>query len=428
MRARSIFKIFFLLLLSFGFASAYYEGIPAFASSPTFATVGDSPIVLLDDETIISTARGAPVVRQPLQASDKQLVIDSLSVYDENVHVIPPSAQSILGDERILLHVKRNNGDTVLIGLDTDNGVITNGAVLGVVDSDNARIADQNAEYIVSNSRFSYTVGAYVDESTIEKIISSDDPQQAAVSQLGKGITFKGLNLVSAIKFFFINIVMSIVSSFYPTGFSVSAGQEFCPAVTPNIPLKCFVGEMEIGSPYGLSSDYAGICGEMDSSGPQGYWGYTYCRFSWTFCVEPETKFDEKRCMCPCTAKVKDPSASVSISQSLPSWNPASHNASSAQASAWNSFLSSLYAHENQHAKICQDDKDTVKAAITGLTATAEDRDCTEACKKAEQSLRSSVDTAARGAVATIQAKNDAYDSSTDHGRSEGATLDCSIK
>ena len=112
----------------------------------------------------------------------------------------------IFGNERIILYIEKEDGSTLVMGLISKDGRIT-----------------EIKEGEISNP----TVKVFVKESTVRSIMHSDDPVTALQIALKYGeIRVEGIGMLNWIRYFTANIFGKIVAKFTPLPYDVKVGEE----------------------------------------------------------------------------------------------------------------------------------------------------------------------------------------------------------
>lgn len=113
--------------------------------------------------------------------------------YNKFFDKVPGIVKSAIGTETIRAEIIFKDGAVKTAGLKTKKGLITD---------------FQDEPYEDS------TMGLYISEETIEKIISSDDPIANLKEAWGKEIRYEGLTFINQIKVFFMDIGFRLFSLF----------------------------------------------------------------------------------------------------------------------------------------------------------------------------------------------------------------------
>lgn len=382
-------------------------------------------LMLVSCAHMVSTVAGEQIYYTPLTQSQAIAFDETIEHYNGNVKAMPPFITGFLGDETVRTQVKLDDGSTIIASSDCNGGEIVSSEIIGKIDPENeARISKTN-ELVIDDQKKEYTVAVYIDEETIKRIASSKNPQKEFVNAWGKDIKYEGLNFFSGTKTFFIGITIGVYSLFVPE--ENATVLEACQLKEEIIPEQCFSGSGGGSANYPLSNNFSEICNEMDAKGPAGYAGETDYTYTWTYCVGFETAVDEKSCTCECTAKVKDAKVGLTVSQILPEWDPAAHNATQKQTAAWNNFITNLKKHEDKHKKIAEDGKADIEKEIDSPSSgTAGGKSCSEACGKINiNDLKAEVERRGNSGRDKVNTKQTEYDTQTNHGETEGSVLDC---
>lgn len=110
------------------------------------------------------------------------------------------------------------------------------------------------------------------------------------------------------------------------------------------------------------------------------------------------------------TCKITHAKVGIHVMQIMPLWQP-STAAQAGLSSQWQSFMSSLTTHENGHTALDVQYAQTLLDDLNSFPATS--------CGQLAQSVKHLTDSD----VATLNQANDNYDSSTNHGATQGAIL-----
>lgn len=377
------------------------------------------PIIIPNVST--STGKKISVSKPPKKIQDAERLVDK---YKNQTEKLPDYAKNLLGTEVIRIYVTLEDNETAVATLKTDDGDITEAQVIGIVDAANKELIEKNRELIINDEKITYTAELYTDQKTIEKTVLSKDPEKEFLDAWNKDIRYQSLTVEGWFKSLFANIMFTLWSLFTPDTVSTSA-KTHCP-LEEAISDQCFSESRTSSANYPLNGSFSEICDEMDAKGPDGHAAETTCRYTWNYCITFEPKADREKCNCNCTAKIRNITVTASISQNLPEWDPAAHNATEKQIAAWNTFLTNLQKHEDNHKKMYEDGKAEIEAAIDSLTTSTVAGTCREACEAARDSLNTDISNKGNNAIDKIDEKQDKYDSDTEHGKTEGTLLDCS--
>ncbi len=120
----------------------------------------------------------------------------------------------------------------------------------------------------------------------------------------------------------------------------------------------------------------------------------------------------------------------VTYTVTLPNWaNPGYQNASLAAQTEWLRFVGCVTTHENGHVNILKNENYApYLTQINNLTATGSGSSLDDATKQADDSIFSQRHTILLSVIADLNTQSANYDSTTNHGATQGATLDTSIK
>jgi predicted secreted Zn-dependent protease len=136
-------------------------------------------------------------------------------------------------------------------------------------------------------------------------------------------------------------------------------------------------------------------------SGNDDFTGYTTYRLSWQYNFTIDTN---NNCV------ISNPKIGIHISEVLPSWS-ASQYATAGLSAKWSSFIGALDTHEHGHIALDQQHAAQILASLQSMPAT----DCGSVTAAANAIINSG--------VAALDQANAAYDSSTNHGATQGAIL-----
>lgn len=192
-------------------------------------------------------------------------------------------------------------------------------------------------------------------------------------------------------------------------------------AATP----ACTPGSDPAPGAVGLSDSASGVISQADSNSYRVYGNSTSeiwsqinrcspTRSGGVFAANTSYRLDYVyRFMVGADGQCRIASAAVGMhtSQVFPAWSPASGTSSSTVA-GWNRFIAALRTHENGHVTI---DNSYAQRMYTAIMATQPNASCS--------ALQASVNGTLASLQAQLDAANDAYDTATGHGRTQGATL-----
>ncbi|MDO8553829.1 MAG: DUF922 domain-containing protein [Candidatus Micrarchaeota archaeon] len=177
---------------------------------------------------------------------------------------------------------------------------------------------------------------------------------------------------------------------------------------------------------YEVPTDYADICSYVKANSPSagGYFAQTRVVYPFHYEYDVTPKQDPKSCTCNCVVKPKNLEIPIEISVDFPDWS--SYGAgNTCQQGKWDDFSSDLKIHEEGHVSIYQSGVATIKSQIGEASATVDAVTCQQACDPAVTQLDEDVDQKYASALSDIEKEQENYDSTTDHGSTQGATLDC---
>jgi hypothetical protein len=212
--------------------------------------------------------------------------------------------KSLIGDDKLRVHVKLISGETLLARVDTEHGSIKNIEIFGSIDPLNEEVMRRSGKLIFDGDEIHFTGALYLDEFTIIRLVQSKDPVQGFVKSWNKEIRYEGISFESKLKSFIFNIGTGFFSIH---DFFVNIG-EACP-------LEEISGEFCSGGSassshsgskvktYNVTSDFANVCDEMDEKGPGGFWGQCLYTIKYDYCVEFKGIVDKEKCECECVTK-----------------------------------------------------------------------------------------------------------------------------
>jgi len=136
---------------------------------------------------------------------------------------------------------------------------------------------------------------------------------------------------------------------------------------------------------------------------------------------------------CPFQARATVKSYEVSLNQKveLPNWTNRSEAPCAKIQDEWDRFIGCANIHENGHISFNDDfianDLPGYIARIKALTADGSGKTQQEADDDAEAKLQQKIQEIANEATTKLQEKHDKYDDDTEHGATQGATLNTNI-
>jgi len=143
---------------------------------------------------------------------------------------------------------------------------------------------------------------------------------------------------------------------------------------------------------------------EMRQKGPKGFWGYTNASYRWRF------NYTAEGAQC----RITSATVTEEIVVTLPVWGDKDRAPACLQRD-WERMLRLLTAHEHNHRDKWQGTRERIRAKLLTVTG---------ACNVAAMELAANA--AGSAEVAKTQALQVQYDRETNHGQSEGVTLnDC---
>ncbi len=178
-------------------------------------------------------------------------------------------------------------------------------------------------------------------------------------------------------------------------------------------------------NPYGVDGAYSGLCRAMRSQGfAGGHFARTRCEFTYGYAPNVVYQVDQEACVCRCTATPVGLGVDVAIDVDFPDWQDyASGN--TCEKDHWDSFISNLKAHEEGHVERCKAIRGNIETALDTPSESGEAAACQEACDSAVEKLDAEMTRRFNTAMTAGNAEQESYDSTTRHGATQGATLDC---
>jgi len=137
---------------------------------------------------------------------------------------------------------------------------------------------------------------------------------------------------------------------------------------------------------------------DLQQKGPGGYYARVTTSISYSYKTKGNCEIDEIN-------------VNVKSNMLLPQWNPPA-SASAQTRSEWSRFISALVAHETNHVRIDVDEAEALASTLQNLPRHS---NCGELDGSVKQAHSTAIDRATQ--------RNRAYDSSTNHGKTEGAVL-----
>lgn len=132
-----------------------------------------------------------------LQATNLDIV---KQLYNANINSVPDIVRTLLGNGRMHIFLERENGEMLEFAAFTDNGVIVNFGWWEDSDGDGNHDTWQQLEVGAS-------MNVRIKEATLYSIAESEDPINAFLDAWGSDIKYEGIELVSSIKIFFVDVV-----------------------------------------------------------------------------------------------------------------------------------------------------------------------------------------------------------------------------
>ncbi len=138
-----------------------------------------------------------------------------------------------------------------------------------------------------------------------------------------------------------------------------------------------------------------------ERSGDRFFAANTHWQISWSFRVESDGR----------TCRLSSASTELDVEMNLPRWNPPS-NAAPALVKRWNEFATAVRKHEDGH-------RDIAVAAAHEIEAGAKREPSQRDCDALKKKLSRTADATLR----EFRDKENSYDVTTMHGRTQGATF-----
>lgn len=138
-----------------------------------------------------------------------------------------------------------------------------------------------------------------------------------------------------------------------------------------------------------------------ETSGDRFFAANTHWRIRWNFRVESDGR----------TCRLSSASTELEVDMNLPRWKPPS-NAAPALVKRWNEFAAAVRKHEDGH-------RDIAIAAAREIESGAKKEPPQRAC----EALKKKLSRAADATLREFRGKEDSYDVTTMHGRTQGATF-----
>lgn len=119
---------------------------------------------------------------------------DYVTVYNQNVDILPENVKGMLGNERINIHVRMDDGSEKVIGIVTKDAVITETEEGGLGDP---------------------TINAHISEEKINSLVSSKDPAADLMEMIKTGeMSLEGVGFFNWLRIAFLNFLMWLFSLF----------------------------------------------------------------------------------------------------------------------------------------------------------------------------------------------------------------------
>ncbi|MEO8156780.1 MAG: DUF922 domain-containing protein [Betaproteobacteria bacterium] len=148
------------------------------------------------------------------------------------------------------------------------------------------------------------------------------------------------------------------------------------------------------------------LAAQLDQSGPVGADGTHYAgRTRWD--IKWQFRHEQKDAICSMT----EAAVYVGIAQTMPKWRGESRGVPGLKA-LWSKFIDALQRHEDGHKEHGVKAGREIEAAVLAVKPASNCED-----------LAAAANAAAQGIVAKYKALDADYDRTTNHGRSQGATL-----
>jgi predicted secreted Zn-dependent protease len=138
-----------------------------------------------------------------------------------------------------------------------------------------------------------------------------------------------------------------------------------------------------------------------ETSGDRFFAANTHWRIRWNFRVESDGR----------SCGLSSATTELDVDMNLPRWNPPS-NAAPALVKRWNAFATAVRKHEDGHREIAIDAAYEIEA---GAKKEPPQRDCA--------ALKKRLSRAADATLREFRDKENSYDVTTMHGRTQGATF-----
>lgn len=129
--------------------------------------------------------------------------------------------------------------------------------------------------------------------------------------------------------------------------------------------------------------------------------------------------YNEKK-ECCYTASVEGSPGHWAAKVKMPRWNGCDY--------CWDMFLDALATHEQGHVDACKEIGEKLVADVAQASATLCNIDCTVAMNGAADALNAKLDDILAKASQEYNESSTAYDTETEHGATQGATLDPNCK
>lgn len=168
----------------------------------------------------------------------------------------------------------------------------------------------------------------------------------------------------------------------------------------------------QVGASESLNIEFYEVHGEsrdelrrsLEENGPIGesgdrYHGYTKWNIGWNFKLTPSGR----------QCRITDLTTKLEVTMTLPRWNKPD-NAPKDLAQEWDRYSTALRQHEDGHQNMGISAAEEIKQRLSGLTGTG-------GCQKLAEDMNSK----ANAVIAEFNAKELAYDATTEHGATQGA-------
>ena len=181
-------------------------------------------------------------------------------------------------------------------------------------------------------------------------------------------------------------------------------------------------------TPYNISTDYSDICAYIHSNGIRTSGGRFFAATRWEYKYAYDQDVtpvpDRVACTCKCTSAPTNIDIGVTTSVEFPNWL-GYDSANQCQKDHWDEFMINLKTHEEGHVLICNDGVNIIKQIVDSPSFTAEAATCQAACDEAVQKTDAEFERRFDEGQKEVSKKQKDYDRNTEHGKTQGAVLDC---